>query len=215
MNHNKKTKFPFKQKWQRNLILFLIGIFLLGACLGFFIGRFSTIAFAAEPEPNKTVIQSIIISPIEPEVLIPIEPLSTTYHDIPLSDELQDYIRELCTEKNIEMELVLAVIEIESNFRIDAISKGGDYGLMQINSKYHDYFSEKYGVNDFLDPYQNVYCGVSILAEHYAKYQDIHRSLMAYNMGASGAKRVWESGIRSTKYSEKVVAIYEEYKERS
>jgi hypothetical protein len=220
MIYKKEQRFGCSREWKRQLILLIVFVFVVGSAFGFFLGRMATTAFGAEIE-SEIIEDTVEIVPAEPED-VPAdeeqfeisEPLPV-YYDIPLDTDLQDYIRELSEDKNVPMELILAVIYTESNFRITAISKGGDYGLMQINSQYHDYFSEKYGVTDFLDPYQNVYCGTSILAEHLEKYENIHRALMAYNMGAGGAKKAWDNGIYSTQYSEKVVAKYEEYLERS
>lgn len=221
MVYDKKQNFGKARCEKRKMIILIVFIFVIGASFGFFLGRLATSAFAVDSQPSEIIEETAIMTPVEtvslmvsePEI-IEAEPIPI-YYDVPLDDDLQDYIRELCEERNIDMRIILALIETESSFRADVISKGGDYGLMQINSEYHEYFSEKYGVVDFLDPYENVYCGISIFAEHLDKYQDIHRALMAYNMGATGAKRVWDSGIHSTKYSEKILAIYEKYEERS
>lgn len=128
------------------------------------------------------------------------------YYDVPLSHELQDYIFTLCEEKNVPVRLVLAMIETESSFRSDVISGTDDYGLMQINACNHEWMSEAYGVNDFLDPFQNVLCGISYIAGHLANYDgNIEVALMAYNMGPGGASSLWEQGVYSTEYSRKIV----------
>ena len=221
MTYKKETKFGYSRAFKRELIIIIVFVFVVASAFGFFLGRMATIAFGAEIEPELIEDSAILTPPVEIEPIpgeeeqFDIPEQLPVYYDIPLDHDLQDYIRELSEDKNIQMELILAIIETESNFRIEVISKGGDYGLMQINSQYHDYFSDKYGVSDFLDPYQNIYCGVSILAEHLAKYENIHRALMSYNMGAGGASKLWNQGVYSTTYSEKVFAAYEKYLERS
>lgn len=133
------------------------------------------------------------------------------YYDCPLSHELQDYIRELCDENGVPMSLIIAMIEVESSFKANVISDTDDWGLMQINKINHDWLSEKYGITDFLNPYQNVYCGIMMISQHYNNYQDVDKSLMAYNLGAAGAKRYWNNGIYETSYSRKIQSVKEVY----
>ena len=112
------------------------------------------------------------------------------------------------------MSLIIAMIEVESSFRPNVISGTSDYGLMQINKINHEWLTEEYGITDFLDPYQNVFCGITIIAGHLEKTDgDIALALMRYNCGATGAKRLWDKGIYSTSYTEKILAAMEVYDE--
>lgn len=150
-----------------------------------------------------------------PETVIDTEPV-TVYFDVPLSKELQDYIRNLCDEYGVPIELVIAVIDVESTFRADVVSETNDYGLMQINKCNHEWLTDKLGVTDFLDPYQNINSGVHILSGHLEVTNgDIELALMRYNNGATGAKKLWDKGIYSTAYTQKVMTAYESYKEES
>ena len=133
------------------------------------------------------------------------------YYDCPLSHDLQDYIREQCERQGISMSLVIALIEVESSFQADVISRSDDYGLMQINIINHEWLCEKYGITDFLDPYNNILCGITILSQHYERYGDETKALMAYNMGATGAKRNWDKGIFETTYTRKIQSAKERY----
>ena len=64
-----------------------------------------------------------------------------------------------------------------------------------------------------LDPYQNVFCGIKILGSYIEEYEDLNYALMAYNMGEYGARKAWESGIKSTSYSESILEIMSEYEQ--
>lgn len=141
-----------------------------------------------------------------------VEEESSFYYDVPLSFELQDYIRSLCDEKSVPMSLIMAIIEVESYFRPDLISGTNDYGLMQINKCNHEWLREKHGITNFLDPFQNVYCGIAILADHYKRFGDVDKALMAYNLGANGAKKKWDNNVFKTRYTEKVNSAWEGYK---
>ena len=146
-------------------------------------------------------------APIETE-----EEFDSHYMDVPLSKELQDYIYNTCQAYGVPQKLVVAVIRVESNFRADAVSGTSDYGLMQINKINHEWLRNELGVTDFLDPQQNVLCGVYILSSHLkATEGDIPLALMRYNCGATGAKRLWEQGVYETAYSRKVMSAYNEY----
>jgi hypothetical protein len=130
------------------------------------------------------------------------------YYDCPLSHDLQDYIRELCNENGIPMSLVIAMIDVESSFNPDAVSSTDDYGLMQINKCNHGWLRNQ-GVTDVLDPYQNVYGGITILSQCYNG--NMSKALMSYNLGAGGASELWDEGVYSTYYSRLVLETKEVY----
>lgn len=198
------------------VVLLSVGVGAIG-CLGF---------VSAEHSPQPTI-STTTITPSEtvtqPDTTIPIvktTPIITEpevfYFDVPLSDEIQDYIREKCEEYDVPMELVIAMIEHESSFRADVISKTNDYGYMQINTINHEWLSETLGVSNFLDPYENILCGIYIISGHLEKTDgNIELALMRYNCGATGAKRLWEQGIYSTSYSRSIATLYESYKEKA
>lgn len=146
------------------------------------------------PEPTAT----------EPEIL----------YDIPLTDELQRFVREQCEARGVPFEIALALIERESSYRTNVKSATNDYGLMQINACNHEWLAEELGLTDMLDPYQNITAGVYILGQAFEKYGDPNQALMAYNMGDAGMREAWEQGIRSTKYSRAVIEAANLLKER-
>lgn len=119
--------------------------------------------------------------------------------DIPLSDDLQQHIHSLCEEYNISYAMVVAMIDVESNFNSKAVSSTNDYGLMQINAINHKENT------DYLDPYDNVEQGIKALHRLAKKYNEADLVLMCWNCGETGAKKLWKQGIYSTEYSEKVI----------
>lgn len=132
--------------------------------------------------------------------------------DVPMDEWTQDFIYCLSYGYDIDFSLVMAVIQQESSFRADTISDSKDYGLMQINKVNHSWLTEKLGVTDFLDPYQNTRSGIFILRKLFEKYEDTEKVLMAYNLGETGAARLWKKGIYETAYSNKVMEQAVEYK---
>ena len=116
-------------------------------------------------------------------------------------EEWRDYIEIVAADYNICPELVEAVIERESSWRPDAVN-GPCIGLMQINLEYHTERMERLGVEDLMDPYDNILVGTDFLAELFRKYEDTYAVLMFYNAGYAGL-RDWRAG----KYSDYAVEV--------
>lgn len=120
-----------------------------------------------------------------------------------LDEDLIDYTVATSKEFGVDPKLVMAVMETESNFKPDAISSTGDYGLMQINEINHSWLSKDLGVTDFLDPKQSILSGIYMLAN--IQEEDTHKKLMIYSHGSRGAERQWNKGIYQSRYSIKVL----------
>lgn len=131
--------------------------------------------------------------------------------DVPMDARLQEYVFYLSEAYDIDFTFVMALIQHETNFEAGAISSTDDYGLMQINSVNHTYLAEELGITDFLDPYENVKAGMFILRKLFEKYETPEKVLMAYNMGETGAARLWEQGIFEVNYSKEVLQKQAEY----
>lgn len=180
------------------------------AVIGFTSGFLSSYRGPVEQPIIETHVETSSTTPYEEPTLPPMV-VDVVYYDCPLDFELQDFIRDICARNGISMSLVLALISVESSFRPGVVSKTNDYGLMQINSINHEWLSEKYGITDFLDPYQNIFCGVTMLSQHLAKYEDETKALMAYHHGATGAKRLWDKGVYETEYTNRILEIKEKF----
>lgn len=214
MRPHRKTPNRFRRWLRRNFVpLFLIAIILISMGVGVIIGHALSADAKSPSVPSSNVDTETLV--FTESVAEPMEE-PITYWDVPLSEDLQDYMRMLCEKYAVPEELVLAMIDVESSFRHDIVSASNDYGLMQINKVNHNQLTQKLGVTNFLDPYQNILCGVHIISEHLEKTDgDISKALMRYNCGATGALRLWQQGIYSTSYTERVVSAYEFYKEKS
>ena len=183
-------------------VLYLLGIFIgvvfVSGIFHIFCCKHAVKVEATEIEPTKAVIQ--VIEEPETEQNDGFVPL-----DVPLSEEIQEFIYRTSCENKIEFPIVMALIETESSFRPNVVSKTNDYGLMQINKINHKRLTQTIGVTNYLDPYQNVEAGIYMLKELYDKYGNNSKVLMAYNMGEAGAKRLWKQGIYESDYSRKIL----------
>ena len=135
--------------------------------------------------------------------------------DIPLDYDVQRYIYRQCKHNDDLYCFIMAMIEQESGFDEKEVSSTNDYGLMQINACKHADLRKKYGSKDFLDPYDNVYCGIRIIRGYLKEFKYKNLSLMAYNMGKGGARKLWRQGIYSTRYSDSVMEKYRKYLQQS
>ena len=133
-----------------------------------------------------------------------------TAMNVPLDVSLQKEIYAVSKQYGIDYTLLLAVMQQESQFDVYAKSDAGDYGLMQINRINHRNLSVVLGIHDFMDPASNVRAGAYMLRDLFDKYGDVHKVLMAYQMGESGAAACWEQGITESQYSRAVLRIQRE-----
>ena len=136
------------------------------------------------------------------------EPVAKLY-EVPLSEDLQNYIISLCEERNIDPAIIMAMIWKESKFNTWSGGDGGEsLGLMQIQPKWHSGLMASLGCTDLYDPYQNVTVGINILASHLDRYDgNVGMALTSYNAGATGAyNHYFSKGIYASKYAKSVMA---------
>lgn len=200
INRNKRMKL------YANMILVLL--VLIGGVLGFFLAKLTT-----PPQKTITVTKTVEVPAYKSNVLV--DTADVFLFDVPLSDSLQRYIYEICADENVPVTLVMAMIEHESGFDPEAVSPADDYGLMQINAVNHEWLKEEYRCADMMNPYQNVFCGISIISSYIDKYGELDKALMAYNMGNYGAQKAWKNGVTSIAYSEEILSLMKEYEEVS
>lgn len=160
-----------------------------------------------EPEIMLTLAEEP--APVDYQVCAQITPAAQakTYRDIPLSHELQDIADKACEDYKIPQDVLYAVMKVESGYEVDA-QNGSCYGLMQIHAINMEYLSNNIGTTDLTDPEQNIQAGAFILGGYLEKYS-LTDSLMAYNLGEGGAKRLWKQGIHETGYTRKVLESIE------
>ena len=86
--------------------------------------------------------------------------------------------------------VIAAIIVHESTVNAKAVSKGGDYGLMQVRWSVHQKaikaeYPKVKKASDFFDAKTNVFFGTRILSECAAKSKDTQGALMLYSGGGT------------------------------
>lgn len=203
------TKVKKPNKGKRFLILLVI-TFMVGIVIGYMSNHIT-------PEVKQDEAAQVKIPKAAPygqiTNIVKSEPMKRTWENgmtfkplnVDMNNDLQEYTFFLSKAYNLDFPFVMAVIDQESKFNPNAVSKTNDFGLMQINKCNHQWMQEDLGVTNMLDPYQNINAGAYILKNLFDKHQDPSKVLMAYNMGERGASRLWGRGITQSKYSKEVM----------
>lgn len=137
-------------------------------------------------KPQVEVVEVDIVPPIDCTPLVAaIEAMQEDPYreDIPLSREPQAVLRESCEVNGVALCDALGLIEVESGFQVDAVSREGCFGLCQLNPKYYP---------SDLTPAENIQAGVIHLAGQLERYGgDIQAALTAYNAGYDTGSRTY------------------------
>ena len=115
----------------------------------------------------------------------PVPVVSTTTESVvavPPEHAYDEFIREASLQYGVDAVLIRSVMQTESAFDALAVSRAGALGLMQLMPE----VAAEMGVQDPLDPRQNVMGGVKYLR----RLLDLHRgnvrlALASYNAGAT------------------------------
>lgn len=129
------------------------------------------------------------------------------YYDVPLSEDLQDYIFNQCEKLEVDPALIIGIIVRESKCDASAIGDSGrSLGLMQIQPRWHYNRMVAYDCHDLLDAYDNVTVGIDYFAHLYYSSGSLEWALTCYNGGSGRANRYRDAGVTST-YASDVIYI--------
>lgn len=133
------------------------------------------------------------------------EPALMDAEDTWIDGIYQEYCKEIGGRYNICPELLVAMIERESDGKAQISNSDGDAGLLQVNFKWHYDRMERLGVTDLYDPYSNILVAADYLAELFRQNEDLYLVLMKYNMNHHTAEELYRQGV----YSEYAMEVAE------
>lgn len=95
-------------------------------------------------------------------------------------EKLRPMINEIAAEHDLEPELIMGVIKVESSFKADSKSRVGAQGLMQIMPGTARHMK----CSNVWEPESNIRCGCKVLSRYLARYDgNLIYGLAAYNAG--------------------------------
>lgn len=183
-----------KAKRELDLYSFFMGTLTVAVMLGLLGGiAIRTLAMDAatiESQSSKLDIPATTVVLIldAAEAAQPQQVKQTWY--VPLTGEELDVLLETCEAGCIDPTIAFGLIQVESNFRADALNeRSGCYGYCQLNPQYFP---------TGLSPADNIRTGIEYLAYQLERYDgDLEAALTAYNAG-------YDTGDRT--YAEQVIA---------
>ena len=124
------------------------------------------------------------------------ELLCAAYVDLALPNadvacDNMDYVVTAAEKYDVEPEVMVALIYVESRWTTRAVSRDRACGLTQILPRYTaKFYGGKAKCRDLFDPKLSIFKGTHILGYHLKRYRgNYKRSLCAYNAGGSRCRR--------------------------
>ncbi len=150
-------------------------------------------------------------SPVpSPKKIVAKAPQKPKVKDLPLPEEVSDYLWKKSRESGFSYYLLLAIAQQESNFDTTSVSKTGDYGLLQINKRTAKGIAakldlKKYNLMDYKTSIDFSLYHLSGLRAYWDKKGYKGKSLermilLSYNRGVAGAKRYVKKHGRTSAY---------------
>ncbi len=158
----------------------------------------------------KPVVEKSLIPSFFPADLIAIDPVELLLdNDCNTERFLQPVILEASERYKVDYTIIRAIIMAESSYNLNAISKKGAEGLMQLMPN----TARELGVTDSFNPTQNIHAGVRYFKKLLKRFKgDVRLALAAYN---AGSRKVREyNGIppfKATQYYINKVLYYQRY----
>lgn len=119
-----------------------------------------------------------------------------------IKGEYVDWAFQYGNAEGVSPQLIVAIIERESNGNPDALGSCGEQGLMQLTPKWFKAEMQELGVTNLFDPESNIKVGAHALAELFEKHEEVYETLMYYNAGYAGLK-----SAQNCKFSEYATEI--------
>ena len=127
--------------------------------------------------------------------------LAKTFGRLLYSRPYEELVGREAEEFSLDSDLIYAVMHTESRFDIDAESRAGAKGLMQLTPATFEWIASLYppenGGGDMFDPGDNIHCGCALLRLLLDEFGSTEVALCAYNAGMGNVEK-W---LMESKYS--------------
>ena len=187
---------------------FLITLVLvLGILLGMYLKTNHPISSIHQEVVKEVVVEQVVKKPTITDLAAYIEEQNPRIRP-DISHRIAQAILEYSEKNGLKVHLVCSVIENESNWEPNAVSKDKrDIGLMQINIVANKKLLKEKGLTKWncFNIENNIMLGCEILKNNMKHFGDVQLALSGYNAGIT---RTIDSGLHSKDYVRKVLATY-------
>ena len=148
----------------------LLALIILGVCINF--------NFLESEAAQNTKAKNIV------ELFTRVNPKLSTK----TANNYADIIFQAGEKFNVDPYIIAAIIVHESTVNNKAVSKGGDYGLMQIRYKVHakaikERFPKVKKASGLFNAKVNIFFGTEIFSDCYKKKKNVYDALKCYSAG--------------------------------
>ena len=190
------------------LITTLIATVWIDKCLELPVLEWQPMSIETEALPPKaeviTEVKTEVIHDSKPyynnEILVIENHLLDKYADVPLADELKEYVIQMCEITGVPTELGFAMLMSESNGKWiegdwdEDMQKYRSIGFFQIRDVNHARLMKEYGI-DATTRKGNIEAGITMMAELMRKYpDDLVMQITSYKAGEYKAKEICANG---------------------
>jgi soluble lytic murein transglycosylase-like protein len=157
---------------------------------------------SAPPEAGGATGVARSVQPMAPDEQAQVEAQLRRYQTRLAADEIRVTAHAILEESQrhqLDHELLLALMRIESGFNNFAVSHAGALGLMQVMPGTGREMAQELGIEwrgpgTLFDPVDNVRIGAAYLAQLRSRFGSLERALAAYNWGPHAIDRRLREG---------------------
>ena len=145
-----------------------------------------SVVVTARPVPQPKAVPAVAVTPRVVNPVIPAAAPETKPADAPTPGGLNEAVERIAADQELPAELIHSVIQVESNYNPNAVSRKGAQGLMQLIPS----TARRFGVVDAFNPVDNIQGGARYLKYLLDLYGgDYALALAAYNAGEGAVAR--------------------------
>jgi len=109
--------------------------------------------------------------------------------------DLAELIYDVAIQEGLDPDLGFRLVNVESGFKVQAISRAYAYGLTQLQLPTARFYDSEITIEGLCDPETNLRIGFRFLRDLLETYQDINLALLAYNRGPSRLRDLMDAGV--------------------
>lgn len=105
--------------------------------------------------------------------------------------KFEEEVSSACETFDVEKDVVFSIINVESHFRPNCVSKKGAVGLMQVLPSTAQDICGQAGLENFdlYEPVDNIFLGTFYISKLIERFGDLNTAISAYNAGPTNVSK--------------------------